>query len=102
MPGRPRAVARTWVNSDAGSEGVVGAFPLLPDEIALLPVITASVFWYTVVNTVPNAALIVSVNTNVPLTIATPSTIANAVSAARSLRPRRPRSATWVTTAVCS
>ena len=37
--------ACTWVNSDAGSDGVVGALPLLPDEIALLPVITASVFW---------------------------------------------------------
>ena len=37
--------ARTWVRSEAGSEGVVGALPLLLDEIALLPVITASVFW---------------------------------------------------------
>ena len=37
--------ARTWVNSDAGSEGVVGPLPLLFVEIALLPVITASVFW---------------------------------------------------------
>ncbi len=37
--------ACTCVNSEAGSEGVVGALPLLPDEIALLPVMTASVFW---------------------------------------------------------
>ncbi len=36
--------AFTWVNSDAGRDGVVGALPLLPDEIALFPVITASVF----------------------------------------------------------
>ena len=38
--------ARTCVSSEAGSDGVVGALPLLLlDEIALLPVITASVFW---------------------------------------------------------
>ena len=47
--------------------------------------------------TVLNAALIVSVRTYVPLIIATPSTIATAVSAARSLRPSRPLSATPIT-----
>jgi len=46
------------------------------------------------VKTVLNAALIVSVKTYVPLIIATPSTIATAVSAARSFRPSRPLSAT--------
>ncbi len=44
-----------------------------------------------------NAALIVSVRTYVPLIIATPSTIATAVSAARSLRPSRPLRATPIT-----
>ena len=37
--------ACTRARSEAGSDGVVGELPLLPDEIALLPVITASVFW---------------------------------------------------------
>ena len=38
--------ACTRVSSEAGSEGVVGELPLLLlEEIALLPVITASVFW---------------------------------------------------------
>src|SRR5919106_711555 len=40
------------------------------------------------------ALSMVSVRTYVPLTMATPRTIANAVSTARSLRPARPRSAT--------
>ncbi len=37
--------ARTWGRSDAGNEGVVGPLPLLLPEIALLPLMTASVFW---------------------------------------------------------
>src|SRR3954453_4226090 len=41
------------------------------------------------------APLIESVRMNVPVTIATPSTIAIAVSAGRSLRPKRPARATF-------
>ena len=37
---------------------------------------------------------IVAPSTELPVTIATPSTIANAVSAVRSLRARRPRNVT--------
>ena len=44
-----------------------------------------------------NALSIESVRTKVPLTIATPSTIANAVSAVRSFRPSSPFSANLVT-----
>ena len=39
---------------------------------------------------------IVSVRTNVPLTIETPMTTANAVSSARTLRPASPFSATAI------
>ena len=46
-----------------------------------------------------NALSIASVSANVPLTIATPRTIASAVRNARSLRPARPRSATRITSA---
>src|SRR5947208_1427642 len=49
------------------------------------------------VNTVEKADLIVSVRMYVPLTIATPMTIAIAVSEARTLRPSRPFSATRIT-----
>ena len=44
----------------------------------------------------PKALSIESVKTYVPLTIATPSTIAIAVSAARSFRPASPLSATRI------
>ena len=40
-----------------------------------------------------NACVIESVSTNVPLTVAMPSTIAKAVRNVRSLRPQSPRSA---------
>ena len=43
-----------------------------------------------------NAFCIVSVRTNVPLTIDTPMTTASAVSRARTLRPARPLSATLI------
>src|SRR5439155_4565725 len=90
--------ARTWLNSevekDGGSER---SSPCSSPPIALLPVITTSVFLYTRVNTVEKADLIVSVRMYVPLTIATPMTIAIAVSEARTLRPSRPFSATRIT-----
>ena len=43
-----------------------------------------------------NAFCIVSVSTNVPLTIDTPMTTASAVSSARTLRPASPLSATLI------
>ena len=43
-----------------------------------------------------NAFFIVSVRTNVPLTIDTPMTTASAVRSARTLRPARPLSATLI------
>ena len=46
--------------------------------------------WRTSVKIVSNALSIESVRTYVPLTMATPSTIAIAVSAVRSLRPEQP------------
>ena len=55
---------------------------------------TTSAFLYDCEKIELNAPLIVSVRTNVPLAIATPSTIAVAVRAARSLRPSSPLSAT--------
>jgi hypothetical protein len=45
---------------------------------------------------VSKAFVIVSVTTKLPVTIATPSTIAMHVSAVRSLRPSRPFSANFV------
>jgi hypothetical protein len=64
-----------------------------------LPLIAASVLAYDSLKIALNALSIVSVRTNVPLTIATPSTTASAVSAALNFRPARPRSATRVTPA---
>ena len=64
---------------------------------AVLPVTTASAFWNETVKIVSKPFLIVSVRTYVPDTIATPSTIANAVRSARSFRPARPLSATLIT-----
>ncbi len=57
-PGRLRTRARR----PSGSDGGMAPLSALP-PIALLPVITASVFLYTCVKTVLNAALIVSVRT---------------------------------------
>ena len=58
-----------------------------------LPLITASEPLRASVKMRSNAWLIESVRTNVPLIIPTPSTIAIAVSAVRSFRLSRPRSA---------
>ena len=69
------------------------------NEIAFLPLMTASVPWYCSVKMFLNAPSIAFVSTSVPLVIATPSTIANAVRAARSFRPASPRSATRITSA---
>ena len=77
--------------------GTVGE-PLCANETADLPVITAAVSWYEPAKIWSNAALIVSVRTYVPLTIATPRTIASAVRKARSLRPASPLSATDIMT----
>ncbi len=69
------------------SKEMSGAFPL----------IAASVFAYDSTKIASNALSIVSVRTKVPLTIATPSTTAIAVSAARNFRPASPLSATRIT-----
>jgi len=58
-----------------------------------LPLITASEFLYDSLKIESNAFVIVSVRTYVPLIIETPRTIASAVRAVRSFRPRRPLSA---------
>ena len=75
--------AVTWSPSNEKS----GAFPLM----------YASVFAYDCVKIWSKARSIMSVSTNVPLTMATPSTIASAVRKARSFRPASPRSATRIT-----
>jgi hypothetical protein len=64
-----------------------------------LPVTTASVPAYDSAKIVLNALSIVSVRTKVPLTIATPSTTASDVSAARNFRPASPLSATLIKSA---
>ena len=59
--------------------------------------------WRTSLKMLSKARSIESVRTYVPLTIATPRTIAIAVRAALSLRPRRPLRATRITAALtCS
>ena len=63
----------------------------LPCRRRDLPVSTASVFPYDDAKIESNACEIESVRTNVPQTIATPSTIAIAVRAVRSLRLKMPR-----------
>ena len=57
---------------------------------------TASVPWSDSVKMPSNAFFIVSVRTNVPLTMDTPMTTASAVRSARTLRPARPLSATLI------
>ena len=52
-PGSPR----TFASSDSGKDGGVTPWFALP-PIALLPVMTASVFLYTWLKTVPNAAFL--------------------------------------------
>ena len=58
---------------------------------------TASVLAYCCSKIASNALPIESVSTYVPLTIATPSTMAIAVSAVLSLRPERPLTAKRIT-----
>jgi hypothetical protein len=85
----------TSSSSVAGTDGLW--LPSPSNVIACLPLITASVPWYCSVKMFLNAPSIAFVSTSVPLVIATPSTIANAVRTARSFRPARPRSATRIT-----
>jgi hypothetical protein len=87
---------RTRARSDCGTDGDCAMSPskLMP---AALPVTTASVPAYDSLKMLLNASSIASVSTSVPLIMATPRTIAIEVSAARSFRPARPRSATRIT-----
>ena len=90
---RRRRRARTRSSTSSGMGGVCALVPwkLMSDSA---PLTTASVPAYDSTKIVSNARSIVSVSTYVPLTIATPRTIAIAVSSERSLRPARPLSAT--------
>jgi hypothetical protein len=76
--------------------GIGGASDCSPSKLmsAPLPLTTASVPAYDSTKIALNALSIVSVSTYAPLIIATPRTIAIAVSTVRNLRPARPRSAT--------
>ena len=71
--------------------GKLGACTPLPFRFsnAVLPVMMTSAFLYDCEKIALKAPLIVSVRTNVPLAIATPSTIAVAVNAARKLAPEQ-------------
>jgi hypothetical protein len=88
--------ACTFRSNVCGRVGAWTPFPFVFSN-AVLPVMMTSAFLYDCEKIELNAPLIVSVRTNVPLAMATPSTIAVAVSAARSLRPRSPFSATFST-----
>ena len=79
---------------DSGKDGASTSF--VPPN-AVEPEMTASAVEYAAVKMLSKPFLIESVRTYVPLTIATPRTIAIAVSAARSLRPSNPFSATRIT-----
>ena len=79
------------------SEAGTVALPLLDSLTTCLPEITALVFWYDAVKMLSKACSIVSVRTYVPLTIATPSTTASAVSTVRTGRATSPRIATRLT-----
>ena len=89
---------RTFGSRSSGTDGGATWSPsnVNPGD---LPLMYASVFAYDSVKMSLNARSIMSVRTNVPLTMATPSTIASAVRNARSFRPARPRSATRITSA---
>ena len=87
---------RTSSSSDSSSVGSVTPLPSLRSK-ADLPVMTTSEPSRTSVKIWSNALSIESVRTYVPLIIATPSTIASAVSAVRSFRDRRPLSANLIT-----
>ena len=90
---RPRAPWRAATRRGAGRTTPCPSVRSKAD----LPVITAVEPARDSVKIESNALSIESVRTYVPLTIATPSTIANAVSAVRSFRPSRPLSANLVT-----
>ena len=77
---------RSSVSSGTGGASADSPSKLKPGSF---PVTTASVPAYESTKIASNALSIVSVRTYAPLIIATPSTIASAVSAVRSLRPAR-------------
>src|SRR5918994_24789 len=79
-------------SSDSSSVGELVPLPSLRSK-ADFPVITAFDPFLTSVKIESNALSMESVSMNVPATIATPRTIAIAVSAVRSFRPRIPLSA---------
>ena len=88
--------SRTSSSRLAGTDGASAVLP--SNEMSgAFPLIAASVFAYDSLKIASNALSIVSVSTNVPLTIATPSTTASAVSDARNFRPASPLSATRIT-----
>ena len=91
-PGR----ARTFASRDSSKVGACAPLSEFTSK-ADLPLMTASEPWRLVVKIEPKALSIESVSTYVPLTVATPSTIAKAVRIVRSLRPNRPLSANAVT-----
>ena len=80
----------TVCTSAEGSGLVWGPPPPLSTVNAFFDWIAASAPEYEAFSSLFAALSIVSVTTYAPVTIATPSTIANAVSAVRSLRPSRP------------
>ena len=90
--------SRTFSSKFVGTEGASAVLP--SNEMSgAFPLIAASVLAYDSLKIASNALSIVSVRTKVPLTMATPSTTASAVSEARNLRPASPLSATRITSA---
>ena len=88
-----KIAAGNWAEHVGSSDSLkVGASTPLPSERskADLPVTTTLEPWRTSVKIVSKALSIESVRTNVPLTIATPSTIASDVRTVRSLRVSSP------------
>ena len=92
---------RTTSSSDASIGGGGGFSPSI-EMSSPRPVTTASVPAYDSVKRFVNALWTVSVRMYVPLIIATPRTIAMPVRTARSLRPARPRRATFAQPAATS
>jgi hypothetical protein len=87
-------------SSDASSVGELVPLPSLRSK-ADFPVTTAFDPFLTSVKIESNALSMESVSMNVPATIATPRTIAIAVNAVRSFRPRIPLSAKRTTQPCC-
>ena len=92
-----RAARAPSASSDSSNVGVSDASVCDVGRTPTCRVMTTSEPWRTSVKIVSNALSIESVSTNVPLTIATPRTIAIAVSAVRSLRPEQARERDLVT-----